>query len=99
MQTSTLVNALSETSIYQSAHYSRSTKGRHVVATGHLTVFAANVIVDELFHPDSGFADYHLVFLNPNPPTDGMRKLLKTSQHSHRLLYLQGSWATQEVGF
>jgi hypothetical protein len=97
MQTSTLVNALSETSIYQSAHYSHSTKGPHVVATGHLTTFAANVIVDELFHPDSGFADYNLVFLNPNPPSDAMRKLLKTSQHAHRLLYLQGSWATQEV--
>lgn len=92
-----LVNALSETSIYQSAHYSHSTKGRHVVATGHLTATAASTIVDELFHPDSGFADYNIVFLNPSPPSDAMKKLLKTSQHAHRVLYLQGSWASQQV--
>jgi len=97
MQTSMLVNALSETSIYQSSHYSHATRGHHVVVTGHLAAASAAVIVDELFHPDSGFADYNLVFLNPNPPTDAMKKLLKTSQHSHRLLYLQGSWASQEV--
>lgn len=96
-QTSMLVNALSETSVYQSAHYSRATRGHHVVATGHLTAASAGVIIDELFHPDSGFADYNLVFLNPNPPTDAMKKLLKTNQHAHRLLYLQGSWASQQV--
>lgn len=96
-QTSMLVNALSETSIHQSAHYSHSTKGRHVVVTGHLTATAASTIVDELFHPDSGFADYNIVFLNPNPPSDAMKKLLKTSQHAHRVLYLQGSWASQQV--
>lgn len=92
-----LVNALSETTIYQSANYSHSTKGRHVVATGHLTAASAGTIVEELFHPDSGFADYNLVFLNPNPPTDAMKRLLKTSQHAHRLLYLQGSYNSQQV--
>lgn len=56
------------------------------------------MIVEELFHPDSGWADYNCVFLNPNSPSDAMKKLLKTSQHSHRLLYLQGSWASQQVG-
>jgi hypothetical protein len=68
-----------------------------VVATGHLTATAASTIVDELFHPDSGFADYNIVFLNPSPPSDAMKKLLKTSQHAHRVLYLQGSWASQQV--
>lgn len=92
-----LVNALSETSVYQSAHYSRATRGHHVVVTGHLAATSAAAISAELFHPDSGFADYNIVFLNPSPPTDAMKRLLKTSQHSHRLLYLQGSWVSQEV--
>jgi hypothetical protein len=92
-----LVNALSETSIYQSAQYSRTTRGRHVVLMGHLTTTSAGVIVDELFHPDSGFADYNCVLLNPNPPTDAMKRLLKTSRHAHRLLYLQGCWASPRV--
>jgi hypothetical protein len=96
-QTSMLVNALSETSVYQSAHYSHTIRGHHIVVTGHLTADSAESIVEQVFHPDSGFSDYNLVFLHPGPPTDAMKRLLKTSQHSHRLLYLQGSWASQKV--
>jgi hypothetical protein len=96
-QTSMLVNALSETSVYQSAHYSHTIRGHHIVVTGHLTADSAESIVEQVFHPDSGFSDYNLVFLHPSPPTDAMKRLLKTSQHSHRLLYLQGSWASQKV--
>lgn len=40
-QTSMLVNALSENSIYCTAHYSRATRGHHVVVTGHLTAASA----------------------------------------------------------
>lgn len=94
-QTSMLVNALSETSVYRSARYSRAAHGRHVVVTGHLTAAACGLIVEELFHPDSGFSDYHLVLLNPNAPSDAMRRLLKTSRHAHRLLYLQGSCVSE----
>lgn len=96
-QTSMLVNALSETSVYQSAHYSHAIRGHHIVVTGHLTADSAESVVEQVFHSDSGFSDYNLVFLNPSPPTDAMKRLFKTSQHSHRLLYLQGSWASQKV--
>lgn len=96
-QTSMLVNALSETSVYKSSHYSRAARGRHVVITGHLTAASCSLVVDELFHQDSGFSDFNAVFLSASPPSDAMRRLLKTSRHSHRLLYLQGNSTVQEV--
>jgi hypothetical protein len=96
-QTSTLVNALSETSVYQSARFSRAARGRHVLVTGHLSAATCSLITKELFHQDSGYSDFTLVFLSPAAPNDVMRRLLKTSRHSHRLLYIQGSWAVHEV--
>lgn len=93
------VTALSETSIYQSAHYSHTARGKHIVITGHLTVPTAALLVDELYSTqDFGFPDFNLVFLCPDPPCDQMKRLLKIHKQSHRLLYVQGSCMDHKVG-
>lgn len=48
--------------------------------------------------PSSGFQDFNCVFLSPEAPNDDMRRLLKTHKQSHRMLYLQGSPMSHEVG-
>lgn len=53
-QTSALATALSYTSVYTTAHYSRRSRGRHIVVMGHLTVPTMLLLADELYPEDYG---------------------------------------------
>ncbi|WIA30873.1 hypothetical protein OEZ86_000928 [Tetradesmus obliquus] len=91
-QTSMLVTALNETSPYQTARYSHTARGRHVVFTGQFSVPSMGLLVEELYSTqDYGFPDFNLVLLSPEAPSDELKRLLKTHKQSHRMLYLQGS--------
>lgn len=85
-----LIGILSSKSVYARARYKASNAIPHILITGTVSDTALQNFLVELFHPDHGPAQKHAVILLPTRPNNHMEMVLRNSEYSSNVFYLQG---------
>lgn len=85
-----LVSILSSKSMYARNRYKSSEAVHHILITGTVSDTALQNFLSELFHPDHGLTQRHAVILLPVRPNNHMEMVLRKSEYSSNVFYIQG---------
>ena len=86
-----LFNALRGTSEYSRQIYKSSEDIFFIVLCGTISVEALTSFCEELFHPDHGQSQKHIVILNNKEPSNEMMKFLHMSKYELDVKYIHGN--------
>lgn len=85
-----LISILSSKSIYARSRYKSGETIPHILITGTVSDTALQNFLTELFHPDHGPMQRHAVILLPAQPKNHMELVLRNSEYSSNVFYIQG---------
>ena len=93
-QLSELSKVNSLVSVYARKAYSGNKTNKnamHILLLGDAPPDAIKTFFSELFHPDHGFSETHLVLMRPKKPNEELNLVLANSNYESRVTFIQGN--------
>ena len=90
-QTQQLARVLGLRSKFARISFRNSGAEDHIILLGKTNAEAFKNFLTEFYHPDHGVQDTLTVIMNKNPPSDEMNYILKLSNLSNKISFLEGN--------
>lgn len=93
-QLSELSKVNSLVSVYARKAYSGNKTNKnamHILLLGDAPPDAIKTFFSELFHPDHGFSETHLVLMRPKKPSEELNLVLTNTNFESRVTFIQGN--------